>query len=168
MNKASLKRSSVAFGAGLISLAVWGPMASAADGDTANLSVTATIIDNCTFSGATLAFGNIPAGVSGGEATTTVDVVCNGGSTVWTVTPDGGGNYNGVNRRMDAVLTSDLLSYQIYHTASHTDPIGDGTIVTGTPLSGTGTQSLTIYGLITGIQSVLGDYADTVVMTLNF
>ena len=107
------------------------------------------------------------------SATTQLDINCSK-STQFTVELNAGQHAtNGFNRNM--ANGTNLLSYQLYTSSSHTTVWGDGTSGTGT-ISGTGTGpgaahtiTETVYGLVPAQQSVpVGSYSDTITVTVSF
>jgi len=165
-------------------LAVFGLLAAgfafASSTATSNMSVTASIANNCTISASPLAFGAYdPIGANASTAlttTTSIAVNCtNGDSTTVTL---GQGNHAAgdstdasPDRRMLATvnLTSYYLSYTLIQPDDST-PWGN-TSGTGVGYSGTGTAgSLTVNGSVPANQNGLpaGSYSDTVVATITF
>ena len=152
--------------AGALALAVVAP--AAAQG-TATLSVSAVVLskNQCKFDNpprATLAFGNLdPAATTDATASVaTLSFVCRGSSPIatYSVTQDGGlhstGGPNG--NRMKHVTANEYLPYTL----------------TLTPAAGSAPRNvrvnLTVTGtvLLTNFRSALvGDYNDTVVLTVN-
>ncbi len=134
------------------------------------LTVTATVVDSCSLSTSTLAFGTYdPASGTDTDATTTIDASCTTGTT-FDIALDGGSSANISARTMSDGTNS--LGYQIYTDTLRTTIWGDGT--TGSTAAGTGLGpltpvTLTAYGRITAGQNVpAGAYSDTVNVTLTF
>jgi spore coat protein U-like protein len=123
--------------------------------DTADLDVTATVIEACTMTGGTLAFGNLdPTNAVEKTANSTgVKVTCTNG-TSYTLTGDNGDNADGAQKQLTNG-TSDI-PYSV-------------TI----PGSGTGTGSavtVTIGGTIAAnsyTAATEGSYTDTIELTVN-
>jgi spore coat protein U-like protein len=140
---------------------------------TANLSVTATVTNNCTISTVALAFGSYDPVVANASAnldgTGTVVVACTKGATA-TIGLGNGGNFSGGARRM-ADGVSNFLSYEVYHEAARTTvwtTSGGGLLSTGVAPS-KAARNFTVYGRVAADQDVpAGNYSDTVVATVNF
>ncbi len=157
-------------------LAMAAPAAYAATAS-ANLSVTATVVANCTISASSLAFGNYDPVVTNAssnlDATGTLNISCTSGSGS-TVTlgqgsyPAGGSSDAAPLRRMFNSTTG-YLGYALYQDSSRTVVWGN-TAGTGVGYTGTGTGgSLTIYGRVAAGQNVpVGSYSDIVVATVTF
>ncbi|HVV67931.1 MAG TPA: spore coat U domain-containing protein [Gammaproteobacteria bacterium] len=162
---------------------------------TYNLSVTATVVGNCTISTTPVAFGNYDPIVANAtnplEATGTVVVTCTKNTPVtnlW-VSLGQGLHFSTNTTHMQGATSSDLLSYTLYQPPSNTAgaacaspfssrPIwGNGTPGPGTygnalaltsPLSKTA-RTYNVCGSIPGGQDMSVDsYSDTVVATVNF
>jgi len=144
--------------------------------ESSNLSVSATVIPNCTISAFPVTFGNYDpivanfAADQGGGGT--VLTSCTTGSPA-TITLGQGANPNGGSsdstplRRM--AFNSNRLEYFLYQDLSKTTVWGN-TPATGLTTTGTGNPSPTIvYGKIPAGQNVpVGTYTDTVVATVTF
>jgi spore coat protein U-like protein len=150
--------------------------------DTANLAVTATVVNNCAIGPGTLAFGstlsravNSGLGTAGTTANVnadsgaTVSIICTNGASA-TIT--GGLGLNaaaGTVRKM--ISGTDLLAYQLYTTAART--IALDTTTGSIPYTGTGSATTTtaIYGQILAADlnaAKKGSYSDTVALTLTY
>jgi spore coat protein U-like protein len=160
------------FRAGLV-LAVGAALAgatsrAAADTDTGQLAVTATVLSGCTLIGGTLDFGNYVSGQPGAlDAAGRISYVnCRG---TLTFELDGGQAGNVYARQMRGPDGS--LGYQIYKTSARNSVWGQGgdayqlQLLSPTPSSG----NVTVHGRIFGGQAVPGGtYTDIVNITLTF
>lgn len=160
------------------------PRPAAAATRTNTLSVTATVLGMCTIDAANLAFGNYsPADLADLDAApVSITVRCTNGTT-YSVDLGLGAHPTGTTRRMSggATNSTDLLTYELYSDSGHTTafpttPVqgqqGQTTAPSHTAsTAGAGTSAYTIqlYGRIPRGQSVaMGDYTDSVLMTVNF
>lgn len=171
--------SSVRFriGALLGALALFSVVPASATTTTANLSVTATVVANCTISTTALAFGSYdPVSTHSSsplEATGGVVVTCtSGASTAVTLgqgsNPNSGSSDTVPLRRMSDGGTN-RLSYTLYQDMGRNTVWGN-TAGTSVAHTGTGTATtLTVFGRVAGAQNVpAGSYSDTVVATITF
>jgi spore coat protein U-like protein len=150
----------------------FGETASAATA-TANLSVSATVTNNCTISTAAVAFGSYDPVVAHAsvdlDGTGTVVVACTKGA-VATVGLGLGSNASGSTRRMTDGA-SEFLTYELYQDAGRTTVWGNagaGLYSPGAAPSKTA-RNFTVYGRVAANQDVVaGNYSDTVVATVNF
>ncbi len=128
---------------------------------------------------ATLDFGNLNVGPLAAErnATTTLTVKCNNQAT-YTVYLGDGGYRLGAGARQMANGTA-RLAYQLYKDSGHqtiwdATGIGSGTINGSGGVTETGSggnQNLTVYGRIaqgTNVPATIGNYSDTVVITVAY
>ena len=140
---------------------------------TANLTVNATVVNNCTISTAPLAFGSydpvVANSTSNLDGTGTVTVACTKGATA-TIALGNGGNASGSTRRM-ADGTGNFLSYELYQDSSRSviwSTSGSG-LLSPTAAPSKAARDFTVFGRISGNQDVpAGSYGDTVVATVNF
>lgn len=146
--------------------------------DTANLAVSATVVNVCAIGPGTLAFGSIGLGVNAGAGTlnpvnhdadsgSTISIVCTNGASA-AITAGAGANSAGSVRKM--ISGADLLTYELYTDSGRLTALNATNAIsyTGTGLAVT-TQ--TIYGRITGAQLAAakkGTYTDTVAMTITY
>lgn len=146
--------------------------------DTANLAVSATVINVCAIGPGALAFGSVGLGVNAGLGTlnpvnrdadsgSTISLVCTNGTTA-AITADLGANALSNVRRM--ISGADFLAYEVYTDSGRLTVLNASNAIsyTGTGLAVT-TQ--TVYGRITGAQVAAakkGSYTDTVAMTVTY
>jgi spore coat protein U-like protein len=164
------RRAIVVAGLALVPCVV--PTGLVADTDTANLSVTATVVANCSIDTTTVAFGNYDPAVAHAssplDGTGTVTITCTKGTTS-TVGLDVGSNASGSTRRMSN--GSDFLSYELYQNGGRTVVWGNsgGDLHAPGAAPSSAPRAITVYGRVTGGQDVgVGSYADTVVATVTF
>lgn len=146
---------------------------------TANLNVTATVVNNCLISTSAVAFGTYDTlSASPSNASGSVTITCTQGASA-TVTLDLGANAVVTQRKMAA--GAERINYELYHppnTTAGTACSFPATQVWGTsgaeifsPAAAPNNQARTfnVCGTIAGAQSVpAGSYSDTVVATVNF
>ena len=163
-----------------LGLLAWGALIAApalATTTTSNLSVTATITNNCTISTSTVAFGvydSVSAHASSPlNGTGTVTVTCTSGAAA-AITLGQGSDPNpsstdAVPKRRMQGSGGGRLSYFLYSNPGGTTVWGN-TAGTGVAHTGTGAATnLTVYGQIPAGQNVSArSYADTVVATITF
>ena len=156
----------------LITSAAFASTEATASTATSNLSVTATVVANCTVSTTALGFGSVDT-LSGSnvDGAGSLSVTCTNGTT-WTAAAGVGAGTGAtfVSRRLTA--GANLLNYNLFTTAGRTIVWGDGTGATAT-LAGTGTgtvQSVSVYGRVGSGQTSVpaGSYADTVAVTVTY
>lgn len=142
-----------------------------------NLSVTATVIDNCSISTTPVGFGNYDPIVANAAAKKdgqgTVTITCTDGTSP-AITLGQGANADAgssdatpLRRMTDG---TDFLAYFLYSDASHTAVWGnDATVDVDSTGDGVSHQH-DIYGQITEGQNSAnaGSYSDTVVATVTF
>jgi spore coat protein U-like protein len=141
---------------------------------TANLGVSATILDACTIAATPVNFGNYDHSASGDTGSTgSVTETCANG-TAATITLGQGlhpkaGSVDGVPLRQMASGANNM-AYFLYSDAG-AGTLWGNTPTTGVAQAGTGGAgtTLTVYGFITAGQNLpTGSYADTVVATVTF
>lgn len=138
---------------------------------TASLSVTATVNNNCTISTAAVAFGSYDPVVANASANLdgsgTVTIACTKGSTT-PIELDLGGNAAGSARRM--VAGGQYLTYELYQDAARGTVWGTGGSGQTPPVApNKNARNFTVYGRVTSGQDVpAGSYADAVTATVNF
>lgn len=140
---------------------------------TANLSVSATVSNNCTISTAALAFGSYDPVVAHAstnlDGSGTVTIACTKGAAT-TIGFGLGSNAAGSTRRMGDGA-SDFLTYELYQDSGRTTVWGNSGAGLFTPAAAPSkaARNFTVYGRVTSNQDVpAGSYADTVVATVNF
>ena len=155
----------------LTSITLFAIPASAGDA-TANLSVSATVANNCTISTTPLNFGSYEPSANL-DITGTVTTTCTNGASATIMlgeglNPGGGSTPTDPKRRLKDG-GSNYLSYYLYKDNGHSDLWGD-TTGTGLGINGTGSPEIeTVYGRIPfGQNPVAGTYSDTVVATVQF
>lgn len=169
----TVKRLVIGLAAGI---AVAGPLAQhslLAASATANVTISATVANNCTITGGALAFGTYDPLVTNAtdakDGSGTFTVACTKGAAGVTIDLGQGQNYAG-GRRM--IAGSEAVSYQLYSDSGRTmvwgSTSGGSALAVSAPTS-KAPVTYTVYGRITGGQDVAaGSYTDTVVATVNF
>jgi len=154
-------------------LAAIAPATAQAATATANLSATATVINNCTISTAPLAFGNYdPVSANAAadlDASGTVTIACTKGTTA-TIGLGLGANASGSTRRLTDG-SGNYLTYEMYHEAARTTVWGTaGAALLSPPAAPSKAgRNFTVYGSVTSNQdATAGNYTDTIVATVNF
>ncbi len=137
---------------------------------TASLLVSATVINACSVTSGTLAFGSYSTlNSSPTNATASISVTCTL-SVPYNVGLDAGTGTGATVAARKMTNGASTLTYSIYQDSGHTTVWGN-TIGTNT-VTGTGTgllQTLTAYGQIPASQVVLAlAYTDTVTVTVTY
>jgi len=148
------------------------PASAVANSTTANLSVTATVTNNCTISTSPVDFGSYDPVVANAstnlDATGGVTIACTK-DAVTTIGLGLGGNASGSTRRMGN--GTDFMTYELYKDAPRSTVWGNsgiGLFDSGAAPS-TAPRTFTVHGRVPAAQDVsAGSYADTVVATVNF
>ena len=153
-----------------------------ADTVTGNGTVTATVTATCNLVATpTIAFGTITGiGTVAADVTAqgTITVICSTGASYTIYIGDGANRVAPGSGNRQMANGAGRLPYQLYKTNAYAaiwDATG-GTSTTGGSggVNGTGTsanQNLTVYGRIaagTAIPAVLGNYTDTVLITVTY
>jgi spore coat protein U domain-containing protein, fimbrial subunit CupE1/2/3/6 len=145
----------------------------AAGSASANLSVSASVANNCTISTSPLAFGAYDPVVANAssnlDATGMVTVACTKGATA-TIGLGLGSNASGNTRRMTDGSTN-FLTYEVYQDSSRSAVWGNSgaELLSPSAAPSKSTRDFTVYGRIPSNQDVpAGSYADTVTATVNF
>jgi spore coat protein U-like protein len=131
---------------------------------TGSLGVTAEVTRTCTLSSSTLAFGELNTAAVN-TANSLITLVCNGASTVTTVTVGMGDNADtGTQRKM--ISGTDVVPYTLHVLETdNTDILTDGAI-TLVKETDSNTYNATIYGkIVASTDYQMGSYSDTVVLT---
>ena len=157
----------------LIAIAAISAPVFAANSQSANLNVTASVAANCTITTSPVAFGAYDP-VTANAATDltasgSVNVACTKG-TAATIDLGTGSNFLGGTRRMGS--GSDFLNYSLFKDAALTQAWGTG-IAGGTTAAynapNKNVNSVTVFGMVPQAQDVtVGAYADVVVATINY
>lgn len=161
----------VAAGAVVMAL-ISAPTAALAATATANLSVSATVINNCVISTAAVAFGPYdPVDVNAAtdlDGTGTVTIACTKGATA-TVGLGLGSNASGTTRRMTDG-SGNFLTYELYQEVGHSTVWNTGAgLLSPAAAPSKAPRDFTVYGEVTGNQDIAaGNYTDTVVASVNF
>jgi spore coat protein U-like protein len=176
-NKIVTKSARVIIGAATISLLIGG--AAFAQSVTANLGVSGTVVNDCTIAAApTIAFtGYAPATANLTAAlnsTGTIAVTCTAGAVAEIDMSAGANGTHAVGTTRAMSGTGGFLSYELYSDAPRSTVwgVGAGTGgVTETAAPSAAAVDYTIYGQVPGGQTAAlagTDYADTVLVTVNF
>jgi spore coat protein U-like protein len=139
---------------------------------TANLSVTATVSNNCTISTTTVAFGAYDPVVTNASAaldgTGGVTIACTKSATS-TIGLGLGSNASGSTRRM--ANGTEYLTYELYQETGRATVWGNsgGGLYTPAAAPSFAPRTFTVYGRVAAGQDVpAGSYTDTVVASVNF
>lgn len=143
---------------------------------TANVDVSATVVESCSITGGSVAFGNYDAlSASPNDATGTVAVTCATGSTSQIFLGQGvnagAGSTDAAPIRRMVFSATNFLSYQLYQEAGRTTVWGNTTATSPATATAANTSAVTstIYGRVSAAQSsTVGAYTDTVVATVDF
>lgn len=145
---------------------------SPAAAETASLTVSASVANNCTINTAAISFAPYDPVVANATAALDgegrVTVACTKG-VVPTIALGGGANASGGTRRLAS--GADLLTYEIYQNSGHTTVWGaaGGAVLTPVAAPSRTARDFAVYGRIAGSQDVpAGTYNDTIVATVNF
>jgi len=135
--------------------------------DEANLTVSATVINACTVTTTELAFGDIGAG-QGGVATggeITIDCGANHGNVLDEVTLTSA-NYSS-GWRMRQGVSSDYIAYTLSETGQSAIPFETSisNLFTGDLAEG---DTLSLSGAVADAGLVLGDFSDTIVVSIVY
>lgn len=141
---------------------------------TANLSVSATVANNCTISTTSVAFGSYDPVVTNAAAALDntggkVTIACTKGAAP-TIALDLGTHSSAGARRLNAGGT-DMLTYELYHDSLGGTVWGTSgaNLKTTTAAPSKAARDYTVFARIAGGQDVAaGTYTDTVVATVNF
>jgi spore coat protein U-like protein len=149
-------------------------LAASAANETASLTVSATVTNNCTISTAALAFSQydpVIANASAGlDGTGRVTVACTKGATP-TIGLGTGSSAAGTTRRLSDGSGVNYLTYELFQDSGRTVSWTNAASGVLTPLAATSKASrdFTVYGRVAGNQDVpAGSYTDSVVATVNF
>jgi spore coat protein U-like protein len=147
---------------------------------TNNLSVTATVVNNCAINTtAAVAFGNYDPAVANNPAgadvaaTGTLTLTCTNGATTTVALGQGGnagsGSTDAAPARRMVFGGSNFLAYSLYQDGADTIVWGN-TLGTSVSYTGSGgADVVNVYGKVAKGQNIpAGAYADTVLATVNF
>jgi spore coat protein U-like protein len=141
---------------------------SAAAQTSANLSVSASVVANCTVSTGSLAFGAYdPTAGAAVDGSGTFDVTCTQG-TVATLALGPGQHGSGGARRLHS--GGQYLTYELYKDSGRSDVWGSASAALSLSAAPSNSpRSVTVFGRISGSQNVaVGAYTDTVVISVTF
>lgn len=137
---------------------------------TADLQVSATILNSCTVETTPLAFGSLDTTQTTNETVAgTITVLCTADHATTTVTLGGGNNESSGQRRMaGAVLTTTFVPYDVFSDAGHTSAVAvDAAIFSGS-LTALAPQVVNVYGQVPAGSFGADIYADTILVTLTY
>lgn len=136
---------------------------------TSTMAVTASVVAACSVSAGSMAFGAYSEDAVSGTANLTVNCTNAAPYTIGLGTGLGSGATT-TTRVLTGSIAGTTLNYDLYQDAALTTPWGD-TVDTDT-YAGTGSgadQSIAVYGQIPANQNgSVGDYTDTVAVTVNY
>lgn len=143
------------------------PVAAQSGQGSATIAVSVEVVPNCTVSAAPLSL--VPRQGEAGAASSDIAIAC-GPDEPFTVTLDHGAHPNGNLRRAYDAVANRYLAYDIFRDPARIQRWADGP---GEAVSGltnaSGRVSLKAYGgLVPGQDLVAGNYADQVVVAVNF
>jgi spore coat protein U-like protein len=140
--------------------------------DTANMTVTATVVNTCQLRNTPLlGFGALNPLTVNTDVAIGIDWACTNGF-VTSIALGGGGSGNIAARTMAS--GGNALPYQLYTNAGRTTIFGDGTTGSLVPVTGVGygtTNTVQVYGRVTQAAAQAapaGAYTDTVLVTILF
>jgi spore coat protein U-like protein len=139
--------------------------------ETATLTVSASVTNNCTISAAAISFAAYDPVVANATANLDgegrVTIACTKGA-VPTIGLGAGSNASGSTRRLAS--GAEMLTYELYSNSSRSTVWNSGGgILTTTAAPSKAPRDFSVYGRITGGQDVAaGTYTDTIVATVNF
>lgn len=130
--------------------------------DTANLTVSATVVGTCKFNSVgALNFGNLDPVLGGNVNASDNNTIfwCTKGVSTDTISAGQGSNWSGTSRQMVDSVSTDLIPYSLTLTPDANPNLGPSS-----------PRTLTISGTVLGADYVgksAGNYLDTVVLTIN-
>ncbi|MBW8744377.1 MAG: spore coat U domain-containing protein [Sphingomonas sp.] len=141
--------------------------AASAGSATANLDISASVVAACTIDTTPVVFGTYSGAQVDATGTVTANCVL---GTAWTIGLGAGSGTGATTSTRKMTSGANTLAYSLYTDATHSTNWGNSgpsDMVAGT---GTGSsQAQTVYGRIAqGTIAPPGNYADTVVATINF
>jgi spore coat protein U-like protein len=161
-------------GVAVVSIAAESRVSAQGTAQSANLTVTANVVRNCTITTAPVAFGNYDPVAANAtaplDATGLVTVTCTKGAPS-KVGLNPGGNAQGTTRRMLGPAATDYLLYELYRDAGRATVWGN-TVDTALDVPAAPSitpRPFTVYGRVAQAQdAAVGTYTDTVLATVNF
>ena len=149
-------------------------LAVSAANETASLTVSATVTNNCTISTTALAFSQYDPVIANASAdldgTGRVTVACTKGATP-NIGLGTGSSASGSNRRLSDGSGVNYLAYDLFQDSGRSVAWTNSGSGMMTPVAATSkaARDFTVYGRIAGNQDVpAGAYTDSVVATVNF
>lgn len=137
---------------------------------TANLGVSASVLDTCILTAPIpLTFGTLDASSDTTQTTPgQIAVTCTAAKTGVTITLGGGGAASSGLRHMSDLAGENTLPYRLYSDATHEDEVAvDGTVYNG-DISAVLELPISVYGKIPAGSYATGAYSDTVLVTLTY
>lgn len=137
---------------------------------TGSLPVSAIILENCTVLATPMVFAPPLGGTAAVDSTSTITLACTPNAD-FDIALNSGANAVSGARNMKLTTGADLLPYEIYQDASHTQIWGSSASVnTQTGTAPLGVATFTAYGRIAANRPSVsaGAYADTVTVTVTF
>jgi spore coat protein U domain-containing protein, fimbrial subunit CupE1/2/3/6 len=143
----------------------------AAGSATAELTISATVVKNCTIDAQSISLGTydpLVANYSNAAAPTgTITVQCTK-NTAYSIALTNGGNYSAGFRRMKHAINDEYLQYELFQDGAFATAWTDTQMVSKTATS-RAPLGITVYARIPGGQDVSqGTYTDVVTATVNF
>jgi spore coat protein U-like protein len=147
------------------------PLTASAANETAQMTVSAQVTNNCTISTAALNFASYDPVVANAsnalDGTGRVTVACTRGVAP-TIGLGNGGSASGSTRRL-ADGAGNYLSYDLFQDSGRSVAWSTSNMFTPAAATSKAARDFTVYGRIAANQDVpSGKYADTVVATVNF
>lgn len=137
---------------------------------TGSMPVSATILENCSVSATPMVFTPPPSGTAAVDSTSTIIIACTPNSD-FDVALNAGANAVSGARHMKLSSGADLLPYEIYQDAAHSQLWGNNAGVdTQAGAAPTGSATMVAYGRIAANRPAVGVglYSDTVTVTVTF
>jgi spore coat protein U-like protein len=162
-------RNAIVVGGALGVLCGASTIASAVTDKTSNMAVSMTVTSECTLTANPLVFDAVGAttlSTTASNAASTLNIQCTDGTT-YSITMDAGSGDGATAATRKMTSGANTLDYSVYSDASHTDLIGG----TGDELTGTAdgsAQAINIYGMAPAQAAPVGDYTDTITVTLSY
>jgi spore coat protein U-like protein len=169
-----------ALGASLLLGSILSSSVAFAATETQNMSVTATVTNNCSFTVGTLAFGAVESSDPNVKnASVNVTINCTADPTSSTLKVGNGLNWNAKTSQTNAramlrtgavnTVQADFLAYRLYSDSGRTIEIGDNGSATIPAYDASNDAVAVIYGQIPSAQAATtGSFTDTVLLTLTY